>query len=158
MLRGGRGGRLASQALALGGRRARGCSWSSGARSWSCLESPPSVPRIFPSARASGRPASTHPGSAGASPEPGAGQPPGRSLSSWDACGALALPGPEPRYEVGRTWAWGSREGAAEAKRGEGTAGAGVAAIRASRASSPPCCGKPGRGPRCGATSGAGDA
>lgn len=38
MLRGGRGGRIASQALALDCGRARGCSWSSGSWSWSCRE------------------------------------------------------------------------------------------------------------------------
>lgn len=106
MLRGGRGGRFASQALALGGRRARGCSWSSGAWSWSCRSFPPTPPSSRAAAGAGAEaarggqpapePAEPCPEPGARSPGPRAGQPPGRSLAGWDACRALALPGHEP--------------------------------------------------------------
>ncbi|XP_059954169.1 syntaxin-binding protein 6 isoform X2 [Mesoplodon densirostris] len=72
MLRGGRTGSFASQALALSGGRARGFSWSSSARSWSCREFPPSPLRAAAGAGAAaasgGYPA---PGPAEPCPEPG---------------------------------------------------------------------------------------
>lgn len=159
MLRGGRGGRFASQALALGGGRARGCSWSSSARSWSCREFPPH-PSLL--ARGSGsrrgsrerRRASARARQAlsrARSPEPRAGQPPGRSLAGWDACRALALPGHQPGCTVGpgRGAPGGRGRGQAGVVGGRGDAAAAAALVGAPGAWSEAAgAGTPLRGPR----------
>lgn len=102
MLRGGRGGRFASQALALGGGRARGCSWSSSARSWSCREFPPH-PSL--SARGSGsrrgsrerRRASTRAGQAlSGARSPARGSPRGGALPAGTRATHWHCPGSSP--------------------------------------------------------------
>lgn len=130
MLRGGRGGRFASQALALGGGRARGCSWSSSARSWSCREFPPPPlplgarqrePAREPRAAASQR---QGPPSLVPSPEPRAprGAAPGeepRRLGRVPRTGTARA----PAGLHGRAGAWGA--GRARQRPGRGCWGAG---------------------------------
>lgn len=94
---------------------------------------PPTPPSSRAAAEAGARAArggqpATDPQSPVRSPEPRAGQPPGRSLAGWDACLALALPGHEPDCTVGP--GRGERAGEAEARPG-GDAAAAAAAIGA---------------------------
>lgn len=123
MLRGGRGGRFASQALALGGRRA-GARLQLELRRLE-LELPGVSLPLRPLRARQPKPAREPREAAGQqptprslvrSPEPRAGQPPGRSLAGWDACRALALPGHEPGCTVGP--GRGERAGEAEARPG----------------------------------------
>lgn len=138
MLRGGRGGRFASQALALGGRRARGCSWSSGARSWSCRSFPPTPPSSRAAAGAGaeaargGQPA---PDPAESCPEPEA--PRG------------AAPGEEPRWlgRVPRTGTVWARAGLNGRARVWGAGGRGRGQARGMRLQPPQRLGLPALSP-----------
>lgn len=128
--------RRRSQALALGGGRARGCSWSSSAGSWSCREFPPLPRPIPPSSRAAagagaggasgGQPA---PGPADPCPEPGAprGAAPGEEPRRLGRVPRTGTPAAQTGLH-GRAGAWGVRRVRQSPGRGPGRGGDATAA------------------------------